>query len=355
MFILDAHLDLAMNALEWNRDLTWTVEDIRKSETGMTDKPDRERNTVSLDAMRKGNIGICVATQIARYVKKDSNLPGWNSPQQAWAQTQGQLAWYKSMEDIGEMVQITNEAQLNRHLALWKNDIVSKNPIGYILSLEGADSIVNIDYLEKSYDLGLRAIGPAHYGPGTYAHGTDSMGGIGVKGKELLKKIEELNLILDTTHLCDVSFWETMKVYNGPVWASHNNCKKFVNHNRQYSDEQINELIRRDAVIGIALDAWMMVPNWVRGESTPEGMGVTLDQMIDNIDHICQLSGNSFHVGIGTDLDGAFGKEQSPVDLDTIADLQKIPLMLSNKGYTKIDIENIMSQNFIKFLQRVWK
>ncbi|HIK63340.1 MAG TPA: peptidase M19, partial [Flavobacteriales bacterium] len=219
MFILDAHLDLAMNALEWNRDLTWTVEDIRKSETGMTDKPDRERNTVSLDAMRKGNIGICVATQIARYVKKDSNLPGWNSPQQAWAQTQGQLAWYKSMEDIGEMVQITNEAQLNRHLALWKNDIVSKNPIGYILSLEGADSIVNIDYLEKSYDLGLRAIGPAHYGPGTYAHGTDSMGGIGVKGKELLKKIEELNLILDTTHLCDVSFWETMKVYNGPVWA----------------------------------------------------------------------------------------------------------------------------------------
>ena len=355
MFILDAHLDLAMNALEWNRDLTWTVEDIRKSETGMTDKPDRERNTVSLDAMRKGNIGICVATQIARYVKKDSNLPGWNSPQQAWAQTQGQLAWYKSMEDIGEMVQITNEAQLNRHLALWKNDIVSKNPIGYILSLEGADSIVNIDYLEKSYDLGLRAIGPAHYGPGTYAHGTDSMGGIGVKGKELLKKIEELNLILDTTHLCDVSFWETMKVYNGPVWASHNNCRKFVNHNRQYSDEQINELISRDAIIGIALDAWMMVPNWVRGESTPEGMGVTLDQMIDNIDHICQLSGNAFHVGIGSDLDGAFGKEQSPVDLDTIADLQKIPLMLSKKGYTKIDIENIMSQNFIKFLNRVWK
>lgn len=354
MFILDAHLDLAMNALEWNRDLTWTVEDIRKSETGMTDKPDRERNTVSLDAMRKGNIGICVATQIAN-VKKNSNLPGWNSSQQAWAQTQGQLAWYKAMEDLGEMVQITNAAQLNRHLELWENDVVSKKPIGYILSLEGADSIVNIDYLEKSYNLGLRAIGPAHYGPGTYAHGTDSVGGIGVKGKELLKKIEELNLILDATHLCDVSFWETMKVYNGPVWASHNNCRKFVNHNRQYSDEQINELIRRDAVIGIALDAWMMVPNWVRGESTPEGMGVTLDQMIDNIDHICQLSGNAFHVGIGSDLDGAFGKEQSPVDLDTIADLQKIPLMLSNKGYTKIDIENIMSQNFIKFLQRVWK
>ena len=141
-----------------------------------------------------------------------------------------------------------------------------------------------------------------------------------------------------------------MKVYNGPVWASHNNCRKFVNHNRQYSDGQINELISRGAVIGIALDAWMMVPNWVRGVSTPESMGVTLHQMIDNIDHICQLAGNSLHVGIGTDLDGAFGKEQSPVDLDTIADLQKVPLMLADRGYSNKDIENIMHLNFIKFV-----
>jgi len=353
MFILDAHLDLAMNALEWNRDLTWTVEDIRKSESGMSDKPDRAKNTVSLEAMRKGNVGLCVATQIARYVKKSSNLPGWNSPQQAWAQTQGQLAWYKAMEDIGEMIQITNLKQLESHLTLWQNTN-SKKPIGYILSLEGADSIVTIDHLERSYNQGLRAIGPAHYGPGTYAHGTDSVGGIGVKGKALLKKIEELNLILDATHLCDVSFWETMKVYNGPVWASHNNCRKFVNHNRQYSDEQIKELISRDAVIGIALDAWMMVPNWIRGESTPESMGVTLHQMIENIDHICQLSGNTLNVGIGTDLDGAFGKEQSPSDLETIADLQKIPFMLSQRGYTEKDISNIMSENFINFLKRTW-
>jgi len=353
MFLFDAHLDLSMNAMEWNRDLTWTVEEIRKSEFGRTDKPDREKNTVSLDAMRKGNVGICVATQIARYVKKDSSLPGWNSPQQAWAQTQGQLAWYKEMEKIGEMFQITNKEQLNAHLELWKTS-AEKKPIGYILSLEGADSIISMDHLEKAHEQRLRAIGPAHYGPGTYAHGTDSIGGIGRKGRTLLKKIEALNLILDATHLCDVSFWETMKVYNGPVWASHNNCRKFVNHNRQYSDEQIKELIGRDAVIGIALDAWMMVPNWIRGSSTPESMGVTLEQMVDNMDHICQLSGNSLHVGIGTDLDGAFGKEQCPGDLDTIADLQKVPQMLSNRGYNEQDIKNITHQNFISFLERVW-
>ena len=354
MFIFDAHLDLSMNALEWNRDLTWTVDEIRKSEVGMTDKPDREKNTVSLDAMRKGNIGICVATQIARYVKKESNLPGWNSPHQAWAQTQGQLAWYRAMEDIGEMTAITNLEQLNSHIELWE-DPTSKTPIGYILSLEGADSIVTIDHLQRAYEQGLRAIGPAHYGPGTYAHGTNSTGGIGAKGKELLKKIQELNLILDATHLCDISFWETMKLYNGPVWASHNNCRKFVDHNRQFSDEQIQELIGRNAVIGIALDAWMMVPNWVRGKSTPENMGVTLKQMVNNIDHICQLSGNSLHVGIGTDLDGGFGKEQCPSDIDTIADLQKVPQLLSDKGYDQQDINNIMHKNFISFLQKTWK
>jgi len=353
MFIFDAHLDLAMNAMEWNRDLTWSIDDIRRSETGMKDKPGRANNTVSFEAMRKGNIGLCMATQIARYTKKTNPLPGWKSPQQAWAQTQAQLAWYNAMEDIGEMVQIRNTEQLNAHLKLWKTKD-GKKPIGYILSLEGADSIVTIDYLQKSYEQGLRAIGPAHYGPGTYAQGTDATGGIGVKGKELLKEIDRLGLILDATHLCDESFWETMKNFDGPVWASHNNCRTLVEHNRQFSDEQIKELISRDAVIGVALDAWMMTPNWIRGLSTPRGLGVTLGQMIDNIDHICQLAGNTNHIGIGTDLDGGFGKEQCPSDLDTIADLQKVPKMLQQRGYSPKDIDGIMHKNFLRFLQNNW-
>lgn len=353
MFIFDAHLDLAMNALEWNRDLTKSVYQIRESEKGMVDKPDRGNNTVSLDAMRKGNIGICVATQIAG-IKNKINPHGWSSMEQAWAQTQGQLNWYKEMEKNGEMYQIYDLNTLDNQIENWQKE-TKKKPIGYILSLEGADSIVNIDYLEKSYMLGLRAIGPAHYGPGVYAYGTDSNGSIGQKGKELVKKIEELNLILDVTHLSDTSFWETIEIYNGNLWASHNNCRKFVNHNRQFSDDQIKEIIRRDGVIGVPLDAWMMVPNWIRGKSTPETMGVTLNQMIENIDHICQLSGNSNHVGIGTDLDGAFGVEQTPTDIDTIADLQKIPLMLKKIGFSESDVEKVMNQNFINFLKRVWK
>jgi membrane dipeptidase len=349
--IFDGHLDLAMNALEWNRDLRWNIEKIRKSEEGMTDKPDRARGTVSFPEMRKGHVGMCMATQIARYVKPGNNIPGWKSPEQAWAQTQGQLAWYKAMEEAGEMIQICSPKDLEKHLQCWKKPDQS-TPIGYVLSLEGADSIISMDHLQKAFDYGLRAIGPAHYGPGTYAYGTDSLGGISTKGRELIKEMERLGIILDATHLCDESFWEALDLYKGPVWASHNNCRSFVPHNRQFSDEQITELANRNAVIGVALDAWMMVPGWIRGKSDPKVMGVSLKLMINNIDHICQLTGNSLHAAIGSDLDGAFGTEQCPYDLDTIADLQKIPAMLSDISYTSSDIKNILSYNWIRFLEK---
>ena len=122
--IFDAHLDLSMNALEWNRDLRWTVDEIRKSEAGMTDKPDRAKGTVSLSSMREGKVGLCVATQIGRFIKRGNNLPGWNSPEQAWAQTQGQFAWYKAMEDAGEMAQIITLSDLEKHLGLWETPSV---------------------------------------------------------------------------------------------------------------------------------------------------------------------------------------------------------------------------------------
>ena len=347
MFIVDAHLDLAMNALEWNRDLTVEISELNAREMGMNDKPDRGKATVSLNELRKGEIGLVVATQIARFVKPESTLTGWNSPQQAWAQTQGQLAWYETMVEIGEMRMIKTSADLENHLAIWKND---KRAIGFVLSLEGADSIVDISYLEKAYNKGLRAIGPAHYKEGRYANGTDSVGKMGTKGLELLKEIERLKMILDLTHLCDDAFWQALDHYDGALWASHNNCRKFVNHNRQYSDEQIKAIIERKGVIGVALDAWMMVPNWTRGVSDPISAACNLEIAVNNIDHICQLAGNTNHVGIGSDLDGAYGKEQCPYDLETIADLQKIGHLLEKRGYKTEDISKVMHQNFIDFL-----
>jgi membrane dipeptidase len=359
MMIFDAHLDLSMNAIEWNRDLSKPLSEIRQVESHLKDKPDRGNSTVAFPEMRKGGIGVCVATQIAR-VQHNAYSPvaGWRSPAQAWAMTQAQLAWYREMESQGELTPVRNLEELNRQLSAWEQlpnaESRLRAPIGYILSLEGADSIVSLSHLEKAYGYGLRAIGPAHYGPGVYANGTDATGGFNHRGHELLAEIQRLGLILDATHLCDDCFWEAVDRFHGPIWASHQNCRSLVPHNRQWSDEQIKTLIERDGVLGAVFDGWMMTPNWVRGKTTPQSAGLMLERIVDHIDHICQLAGNSKHVGIGSDLDGAFGTEQTPQDLNSIADLQKLPDLLRKRGYSDADIDGIASGNFIRFLRRAW-
>ncbi len=260
------------------------------------------------------------------------------------------------MEEEGEVAMIKDLDGLEKHVTRWSDAFANdKNPIGYILSLEGADSLITIDHLETAYQYGLRAVGPAHYGPGRYANGTDATGKMNANGLALLKKMEELNIILDVTHLCDDAFWQALDHFNGHIWASHNNCRALVNHNRQFSDEMISALIERKAVIGVAFDAWMLVPDWKRGISTPESSQCNLEKTIDHVDHICQSAGNCLHVGIGSDLDGGFGKEQCPHDLETISDLQNIPALLQKRGYSNTDIENIMHRNWLTFLRNAWQ
>jgi membrane dipeptidase len=346
-----------MNAMEWNRDLKQPIAQLRDREKGLTDKPDREKNVVSLPALREGNIGLVVATQIARFVRKGSPLPGWHSPEQAWAQTQAQLAWYGTMVEEGEMIQITERTSLEKHVNRWTDESetnISK-PIGFILSLEGADSLVNISYLEKAYRYGLRALGPAHYGEGRYAGGTGTDDGFSEAGKTLLREMDSLHMILDVTHLTDPGFKQAMEIYKGPVWASHHNCRVLVKNQRQLTDDQIKILIDRGAVIGGVLDAWMLADGWIRGVSLPKAMGVNLNRLIDHYDHICQIAGNSDHIAIGSDLDGAFGTEQSPYDLNSIADLQKLPVLLTQRGYSDTDIQKILHGNWLRFLRNAWK
>jgi len=361
MLLIDGHLDLSMNALEWNRDLTRPLAEVRSREAAMTDKKDRGKGVCTFPEMQRGEIGLCIATQIARYVAPGNPLPGWNAPEIAWAQAQGQLAWYRSMEERGQLARICDRAALARHVALWQSPLPSGEggersspsegiPIGYVLSLEGADSIVELSYLERAYASGLRAIGPAHYGPGRYSPGTGAAGGLTGAGRELVKEMRQLGIVLDVTHLTDESFWEALELYDGPVWASHNNCRALVPHQRQFSDDQLQELIRRNAVIGAAFDAWMMVPGWIRGKTTPHETGCKIETIVDHLDHICQLAGSSRYCAIGSDLDGGYGTEQTPLDLDSIADLQRLTDILARRGYSHDDITGIMHGNWIRKL-----
>ena len=358
--IFDCHLDISMNAMEFNRDQRWSLEKIRRCELSaqfITPEAERHRarNTVCFPELRRGRFGIIVATQIARYSPRFHNLPGWRSPEQAWAQTQGQLAYYRTMEECGEMVQLRTWPEVEAHAARWQNasDVeAAKLPIGYLLSLEGADSIVSWRHLEKTRADGLIALGPVHYGPGIYGHGTDDEGPLPPIGKELLKEMERLGIILDVTHLCDESFWDALDHFHGPVWASHHNCRALANWNRQLTDSQIKALIDRGAVIGMAFDAIMMVHGWAHKRSRPEDFDLKIEKICDHIDHVCQIAGNAWHVGIGTDLDGGYGTEQTPMDLNSIADLVGIGPLLAGRGYSAAEIEAFFHGNFLQFLRK---
>jgi membrane dipeptidase len=223
-------------------------------------------------------------------------------------------------------------------------------PIEYVLGTEGADCIVEPAQLELWWEDGLRAVSLVHYGVSKYAHGTGADGPLTADGRDLLRAMDEIGAILDITHQCDASFWESLERFKGPVFASHQNCRAIVPGGRQMSDDQLKALIERDAIIGPALDAWMLYPGYVKGE-TPSSL-IHLTDYVDHIDRICQLAGNARHVAIGSDLDGGYGFEQTPEDLNTIADLAKVPALLRERGYSPADVQGIMSGNAIRFFER---
>ena len=348
--IIDAHLDLAWNALSWNRDLHLTVEEMRTSEAGMEGKS-RGRNTVSFPAMRAGRIGVSLVTLLARANPKGRSILDYRSQEIASAAAQGQLAWYHLLEERGICRMIGDLPALRSSASAWQSGSCDA-PLGFVLSMEGADPILLPAHAAWWREAGLRVVGLAHYGPSAYANGTGCEGGLKLAGRDLLRTMEELGLILDLTHLSDESFWEAAKLFRGPVLASHNNCRAITPNQRQFTDDQIRLLIERDGVIGTALDAWMLVPGWVQG--TGASPRVTLESAVEHIDHICQLAGSARHCAIGSDLDGGYGTEQGPEDLDTIADLQNLGARLTVRGYSLADVEGIFHGNWLRFFERAW-
>jgi membrane dipeptidase len=351
MLIFDAHLDMAWNATEWNRDLMLPVETIRKFERQFTDIVPGDC-TCSWVELKRGRVGLTICTLLPRLHRKDKLLTFPQSREAAYAISYGQLAYYRAMVTRGVLREVHNLETLNQHVNDWLTKPVDTLPIGYILSMEGSPPILSPEQIAAWYADGLRILGPAHYGPNPYCYGTGSSGGFNEEGKRLLREMDKVGMLLDVTHLADESFWDALEVYQGPVLASHHNCRALVPGDRQLADEQIKALIERNAVIGAAFDNWMIRPGWKIGVSDPST--VTMGQIVDHIDHICQLAGNARHCGIGSDLDGGFGKEQSPSDLDTIADLGNMAELLRERGYSEADIEGILYRNWVEFFRRAW-
>ena len=349
--IFDGHLDLALFALAYNRDMTEPVSVSNQREEGMTDALGRGLGAVSLPDMRRGRIAVCqssLAARVNRKARPVSRLDlDFATQGMAYANAQGQLSYYRVLEEMGEVVLVRTAKDLDRLWERWEQDSGSNLPVGIIVSMEGADPILGPDQLPYWWENGLRSVSLTHFGYGQYAAGTGVEGPLTERGRELLSQLAKIGMILDVSHLAEESFYDALDHFPGPVIASHNNCRALVPGDRQLSDAQIRLLLDRSAVIGLVLDAWMLVPGWVHGESSPDNL--MLAAVADHIDHICQLAGNSQYAAIGSDVGGRY---HMPSDFATIADLQKLEPILAKRGYSETDLENIFNANWLRHFRR---
>ncbi|MFN6402191.1 MAG: dipeptidase [Planctomycetota bacterium] len=368
MWIFDAHLDLALNGVDWNRDLRQSVEDIRAQETAlqMTEKG-RRNNTLSFPELRIAQVPVCLTTLLARQEQSIDHSFGWTSPQTCYAMAHAHLAYYRAMERAGYIRMLRTKEDLRSHWQQYTHSdsnphgshrtsaskavIQDRVPLGFILTMEGADPVLTPDTIYEFHQAGLRALGLTHYGTNRYGGGTRSEVGLSLDALELIKHCQELGITIDVTHLSDVAFWQVIERFDGPIHASHQNARAICDWQRQFSDDQIKAVIERGGVLGVALDIIMMQNGYVRGLSNNEA---TLEQAVDQICHVRDLAhGSIANVGIGTDLDGGYGCEQTPADLNKYRDVHKLAPLMQSRGFSDEEIQAVFYGNWLRFFDEV--
>ena len=353
--IFDGHLDLALFALAYNRDQTEDVALINQREAHMHDAPDRGGAVVSLPEMRRARVFLCQSTVAARTDRAHQPAAGharldldFGTQAIAYAYAQGQLAYYRALEQAGEIRLVASLEDLEEHWCQWRQAPPDTPlPVGLIISMECADPILKPDQAAAWWADGLRSVSLAHFGTSQYSGGTGTAEPLTDRGFALLQAMQECGLILDLTHTAEPAFYQALDHFSGPVLASHTNCRALVPGDRQFSDDQLRRLIARDAVIGTALDAWMLVPGFIVGQTEPGDLSLTA--AADHIDHVCQLAGTARHAALGTDTGATY---HMPADYRTSADLHRLEQALADKGYGEAEIDAIFHGNWLRFFRR---
>ena len=366
ILIIDGHLDMAFNALYNRRDLTQPIQILREREDPVENplgpfETDPGIVTVSLPELRRGHIGIILATIMCRvqvqWPGKPNSHNAVRTQATAYARGQSHLAYYQALEKAGEIVWIRTLKDLEASVSAWEDpDPKSKTPVGLILSMESADPILGPDQVAQWWEDGLRSVGITHFGANSYGHGTGTPGGLYPTAYPLLDAFADTNMIIDLTHAADTTFWQILDYWEGPVHASHCNCRALVPGQRHLSDEMIKAICERNGVIGMVFAESMLNPKWDWDNPRTHYINATrpMKAVVEHIDHICQLTGNTNHVAIGTDLDGGFGRQLAPVDMNAINDLQVFLKVMSEKGYTDEDVAKIAHNNLLQLFRNAW-
>ena len=357
MLIIDAHEDIAYNALALSRDIRSSVHETRTREEreGVNRGEDGTGGIAmsGLPQLRSGGFavvfGVIFAFPMHAATCCDSSYPqSYTNAEEAHVVARQQMDYYKELVQEPGVSLVLTQQDLARTLAAWEHSSPDdpQRPLGIVPLMEGADPIRTPEEATQWYADGLRIVGLA-WQQTRYSGGTAAPGPLTPDGRALLREMERVGLILDTTHLAEESFWEALEYFHGPVLASHSNCRVFTPGDRQLSDDMIRALAERDGVIGIVPFNKFLTGAWTRQRRVP----VALEQMVRHIDHICQLTGDALHVGIGSDIDGGFGRDETPVELDTVADIAKLADALLEDGYSEDDVMNIMGGNWRRLLE----
>ena len=361
--IIDLHLDLAWDALFWNRDLTIPAHDVRRQEESeppqVTEGTDCGKCSVTFPELRRGNVGIILSTIMSRIEPRpvENRIDGMRTQEQAIAVGKGHLAYYQTMVNRGEIKSLRNIPDLDEAVRAWDHP-TDTTPVCHILSMESADPIANPDDVQFWWDNGLRVVGPAHFGHNTYIHGTGTTGGLKPKAKPLYRAMREAGMILDITHMADQAVKESFDIWDGPIMASHCTCRSIVKGQRHLDDWMIKELIARNGIIGLVFCQAFIDPE-IQWDSRPDSRTwkskYDMRGLLPHLENIANLAGGSTaNVAIGTDMDGGFGAELTPTDVDTIADLQGFGPMLAKAGYSANDIDGILHRNALDLFRRAW-
>jgi membrane dipeptidase len=335
--IVDAHEDLAHNALSLGRDLFKSVVEERKTGSAhdaMTSFPD----------LLNGNVRVVFGTLwVNPCTSEFKTRPCYTTADEAHMQARQQLEYYKSLEKGGIISIIRNRQEL-------ENILNSERPkIGVVILMEGADPIRTPKEAKEWYDDGLRIIGLA-WGQTRYAGGTKAPGPLTKEGRELLKEMQSCGFILDCAHFAEESYLEALDIFYGSVIASHSNSRKYCPTDRQLSDEMIRKIASKDGVIGTVLYNRFLDGNWNKGDPKSS---VALSRVVENIVHVNEVTGSRNHSGIGSDFDGGFGYDSIPLELDTVADLYKIgDALRTQANYSDEEVEGVLSGNFLRILRR---
>jgi membrane dipeptidase len=339
VLIIDAHLDLAYNALR-GRDVTRPAREQMADIEGIP--------SVGLPDLRAGSVQLICATIFCAPHRPDEG--GYRTPDQAYTMAINQLRWYHQQKQAGELKILDTPYDLpgavdpRPQLAAPAGESDSAHAIRSIILLEGADPIRTPDDVPLFFNSGVRIVGLA-WRQTRYAGGTGMPGPLSAEGKTLVRELDRYQIIHDASHLAEESFWQLLDLTGGKVIASHSNCRAIVPTDRQLSDEMIRAIAGRGGVIGINFFDRFLIPPAEYGKRR-----ATLGDMVAHVKHVCDLLGNADHVGLGTDMDGGLGREQIPVEIETSADLPKVAESLSSAGFSDADVHGFIGQNWLRFL-----